>query len=245
MIELKNLTFAYENSGEKVLKDLNLKIEDGEFLCVIGHSGCGKSTLIHLLAGLEKVQEGEILRDGKNMNQPGTDRAVVFQHYSLFPWMTVKKNVVFPTVKTGRFTKEEAGARAELFLDKVGMAEHGGKYPFQLSGGMRQRTSIARALAMDSDVLLLDEPFGALDYQNRGELQRLLQKLWLEDKKTVIFVTHDLDEAMLLATRIVFIKNGRADKDLRISERINQCCAKYLKYDDCKALRASLEAWFQ
>lgn len=125
------------------------------------------------------------------------------------------------------------------------MAENESKYPFQLSGGMRQRTSIARALSMDSDVLLLDEPFGALDYQNRGELQRLLQKLWLEDRKTVIFVTHDLEEAMLLATRIVFIKNGRVDKDICISERINQCCARSLKYDDCKALRASLEAWFQ
>lgn len=245
MIELKNVTFAYENSKEKVLKELNLKIEDGEFVCVVGHSGCGKSTLIHLLAGLEKVREGEILRNGKNMNQPGTDRAVVFQHYSLFPWMTVKKNVVFPTVKTGRFTKKEAEDRAELFLHKVGMAENESKYPFQLSGGMRQRTSIARALSMDYDVLLLDEPFGALDYQNRGELQRLLQKLWLEDRKTVIFVTHDLEEAMLLATRIVFIKNGRVDKDICISERINQCCARSLKYDDCKALRASLEAWFQ
>lgn len=245
MIEIKNLTFTYEDSNETVLKDFNLNINDGEFLCLIGHSGCGKSTLIHLLAGLLPMQQGKILKNNRVMESPGSDRAVVFQQYSLFPWMTVRKNVVFAAMKTGRFSKAQADERADLFLKKTELLEHQHKYPFQLSGGMRQRTAIAKALAMDSEVLLLDEPFGALDHQIRTELQQLLQQLWQEDKKTVVFVTHDLDEALILGTRIVFVKDGKVDKELYISERINECCAKTLKYEDCKALRASLEAWFK
>ena len=244
MIRIDHLNFTYENTGEQVLKDLNLTIRNGEFLCVIGHSGCGKSTLIHLLAGLENAPEGTLSRDGTPMLCPGCDRAVVFQQYSLFPWQTVRKNVVFSTMKTGRFTQAEAEARADEYLKKTGMYDSRDKYPFQLSGGMRQRTAIARALAMDADTLLLDEPFGALDPQNRSACQQLLRELWKESGKTIVFVTHDLDEALILGSRIVFLRGGRIARELELSERINCCCAAEQGLPDCRDLRTELEEWF-
>lgn len=173
MIEIKNLRYTYENSKETVIRDLTLTVQDGEFVCVLGHSGCGKSTLIHLLAGLLPLQSGSITRDGRNMNVPGMDRAVVFQQYSLFPWQTVRGNVLFAMKKSCRFGKEEMERRADLFLRKTGMENAQDKYPYQLSGGMRQRTAIARALASGAEVLLLDEPFGALDPAIRADLQKL------------------------------------------------------------------------
>lgn len=244
MIEMKNVRYSYENSRETVLEDLSLTVRDGEFLCVLGHSGCGKSTLIHLLAGLLPLQSGSITRDGRNMNVPGMDRAVVFQQYSLFPWQTVRKNVLFAMKKSRRFGKEEMEKRADLFLEKTGMSGAQDKYPFQLSGGMRQRTAIARALACGAEVLLLDEPFGALDPAIRSDLQKLLRGLWKEENKTVIFVTHDLDEALALGTRLVFLRNGRIEREMDISDRIHACCEESRGYADCKDLRASLEEWY-
>ena len=244
MITVNQLSFAYENSGEQVLTDLDLTIRTGEFLCVLGHSGCGKSTLIHLLAGLESAPAGSISRDGKAMTRPGCDRAVVFQQYSLFPWQTVRKNVIFSAQKTGRFTKEQACARADEFLKKTGLYEDRDKYPYQLSGGMRQRTAIARALAMDAETLLLDEPFGALDPQTRSACQQLLRGLWKESGKTVVFVTHDLDEALILGSRIVFLSGGRITREVELADRINCCCADDLGLPECRDLRADLEEWF-
>ncbi|MDO4408338.1 MAG: ABC transporter ATP-binding protein [Eubacteriales bacterium] len=244
MIEIKDLRYTYENSKETVIRDLTLTVQDGEFVCVLGHSGCGKSTLIHLLAGLLPLQSGSITRDGRNMNVPGMDRAVVFQQYSLFPWQTVRGNVLFAMKKSCRFGKEEMERRADLFLRKTGMENAQDKYPYQLSGGMRQRTAIARALASGAEVLLLDEPFGALDPAIRADLQKLLRKLWREEKKTVIFVTHDLDEALAMGTRIVFMRNGAIGREMEISERISECCAGSKGYSDCRELRASLEEWF-
>jgi ABC-type nitrate/sulfonate/bicarbonate transport system ATPase subunit len=172
------------------------------------------------------------------------DRAVVFQQYSLFPWQTVRGNVLFAMKKSCRYGKEEMERRADLFLRKTGMENAQDKYPYQLSGGMRQRTAIARALASGAEVLLLDEPFGALDPAIRADLQKLLRKLWREEKKTVIFVTHDLDEALAMGTRIVFMRNGAIGREMEISERISECCAGSKGYSDCRELRASLEEWF-
>lgn len=249
MIDVRNVYFQYDANNGYVLQNLNLEIADGEFLCVIGPSGCGKSTLIHLLAGLNNSYQGSISIGSSHqlqeMNGPGTDRAIVFQHGSLFPWMTVWKNVVFATMKTRRFSRKDAELRAKAFLEKTDMLSHKDKYPYQLSGGMQQRAAIAKALAMNSETLLLDEPFSALDAKIRKELQLLLHNLWRENKKTVVFVTHDLEEAMILGTRIVFLKNGNITKDQQISGRINECCAKALKYEDCKALRQEMEAWFE
>ncbi|NBH60353.1 ABC transporter ATP-binding protein [Anaerotruncus sp. 80] len=247
MIRFEHVDFTYPGGDSKVLSDLCLDIKDGEFLCVIGHSGCGKSTLLRLAAGLDRPQTGKIYIDEKELAGPSADRTIVFQQYSLFPWMTVKKNVLFAMKKTGRFSKEEMEQRAVYFLEKAGLSDAADKYPYQLSGGMRQRTAIARALAMDSPFLLLDEPFGALDTKIRKELQQLLHQLWEngEEKKTVIFVTHDLEEAMLMASRIVFIKDGKVAQEKYIDSQINSCCCDELGQVDCLSLKAELARWYE
>lgn len=184
MIELESVDFKYPGNSTNILEDFNLTVEDGEFLCVIGHSGCGKSTLLRLVAGLDLPQKGEIRIDGSPITGPGAERTIVFQQYSLFPWLTVKKNVPVCAEKVMENTvKRNANARAELFLEKTGLRDHMDKYPYQLSGGMRQRTAIARALALDSPFLLLDEPFGALDTKIRKELQTLLKDLWEKESR--------------------------------------------------------------
>jgi len=245
MINLRDINFIYPKSEYPVLNGLSLDVEDGEFLCIIGHSGCGKSTLLRLVAGLDAPSGGEILVDGKKVTGPSTDRAIVFQQYSLFPWLTVKENVVFAMKKTGRFSKSEAEERAVFFLNKAGLAQVHGSYPYQLSGGMRQRTAIARALAMDAPYLLLDEPFGALDTKIRKDLQRLLRDLWKETGKTVIFVTHDLEEAMIMGQRIVFLSDGKISREKRIDDSINCCCSDSLGRSDCMALKEELAGWYE
>ena len=245
MINLRDINFIYPKSEYPVLNGLSLDVEDGEFLCIIGHSGCGKSTLLRLVAGLDAPSEGEILVDGKKVTGPSTDRSIVFQQYSLFPWLTVKENVVFAMKKTGRFSKSEVEERAVFFLNKAGLAQVHGSYPYQLSGGMRQRTAIARALAMDAPYLLLDEPFGALDTKIRKDLQRLLRDLWKETGKTVIFVTHDLEEAMIMGQRIVFLSDGKISREKRIDDSINCCCSDSLGRSDCMALKEELAGWYE
>lgn len=209
-IDINSVSYCYRNNNEVylALEDIDLHVADGEFICLIGHSGCGKSTLLSLLAGLAVPDAGTVEVDGIRVTGPSTSRAMVFQHYSLFPWMKVVKNVAFSIRHAGqKMGRDEACARALEYLKEVGMADAANKYPFQLSGGMQQRVAIARALAMESDILLLDEPFGALDARNRQELQELLLDLWhnAEHRRTVVFVTHDLSEALLLADRIVFM----------------------------------------
>lgn len=209
-IDINGVSYCYRDNNEVylALEDIDLHVADGEFICLIGHSGCGKSTLLSLLAGLAVPDAGTVEVDGIRVTGPSTSRAMVFQHYSLFPWMKVVKNVAFSIRHAGqKMGRDEACARALEYLKEVGMADAANKYPFQLSGGMQQRVAIARALAMESDILLLDEPFGALDARNRQELQELLLDLWhnAEHRRTVVFVTHDLSEALLLADRIVFM----------------------------------------
>jgi len=209
-IDINSVSYCYRDNNEVylALEDIDLHVADGEFICLIGHSGCGKSTLLSLLAGLAVPDAGTVEVDGIRVTGPSTSRAMVFQHYSLFPWMKVVKNVAFSIRHAGqKMGRDEACARALEYLKEVGMADAANKYPFQLSGGMQQRVAIARALAMESDILLLDEPFGALDARNRQELQELLLDLWhnAEHRRTVVFVTHDLSEALLLADRIVFM----------------------------------------
>lgn len=209
-IDINGVSYCYRDNNEVylALEDIDLHVTDGEFICLIGHSGCGKSTLLSLLAGLAMPDAGTVEVDGIRVTGPSASRAMVFQHYSLFPWMKVVKNVAFSIRHAGqKMGRDEACARALEYLKEVGMADAANKYPFQLSGGMQQRVAIARALAMESDILLLDEPFGALDARNRQELQELLLDLWhnAEHRRTVVFVTHDLSEALLLADRIVFM----------------------------------------
>lgn len=219
---MADLSFSYPDSGRAVpvLNGMSLTIRRGEFVCLIGHSGCGKSTLLNILAGLLPVPAGKVSLAGVPLTGPGTDRAVVFQHYSLFPWMTAVQNVMFG-IRQARKKVDKAAIRdlAADFLRRVSMGDDMDKYPCHLSGGMQQRVALARALAMDADLLLLDEPFGALDAKRRVELQQLLEELWLRAKtpKTVLFVTHDMEEALVLADRILFMRDGRIGADLPIA----------------------------
>ena len=211
-IEIHDVFFDYVQNKSKfaALKEINLNIKEGEFICVLGSSGCGKSTLLSLLSGLNHAKSGEILLDGKKIEGPGTDRAVVFQQYSLFPWLTVKGNVLFGIKQSGRkLGRKERSELADKYVESVGLSGAKDRYPSQLSGGMKQRVAVARALALESDVLLLDEPFGAIDPKLRLELQELVSKLCTEHHKTVVFITHDVDEAILLADRIVVMEPGR------------------------------------
>lgn len=248
-IDIANVSYAYPESetGELALRDVNLTIENGEFLCLIGHSGCGKSTLLSLLAGLNAPSRGSISIDGRPIEGPSTKRAMVFQHYSLFPWMTAVKNVAFSIRRADRgAAKDEALVRAHGYLENVGMDCDAHKYPYQLSGGMQQRVALARALSMESEILLLDEPFGALDAKNRTELQELLIDLWshAEQKKTVVFVTHDLTEAVLLADRIAFMRPGRIEKVMPVDIGRPRSLAG-LEGDACyQRLRAELLSLF-
>lgn len=212
-IKIKDLNLVYESekASYEALKNINLEIKKGEFICIVGSSGCGKSTLLSVLAGLNNPTSGTVEINGLPVEGPGTDRAVVFQSYSLFPWMSALKNVAFAVYETSKkgkkISKKEALEIAKKYLHSVELDGFENKLPGELSGGMQQRVAIARAMACNPDILLMDEPFGALDAKIRENLQNLLLHLWRidEKKKTVVFVTHDLNEAELLADRIVFM----------------------------------------
>jgi NitT/TauT family transport system ATP-binding protein/sulfonate transport system ATP-binding protein len=178
----------------KALQRIDLAIADNDFLCILGPSGCGKSTLLRIVAGLESPSTGKVVLDGQPVERPGPDRGMVFQSYTLFPWLTVRENILFGTRST-------PGKTDSLIL-KVGLKGFENHYPKQLSGGMQQRTALARALANDPKILLLDEPFGALDNQTRALMQELLLGIWEADRKTVLFVTHDIEEAIFMANRV-------------------------------------------
>lgn len=247
-IEIHGLSYKYPgtSTASPALNDINLNIREGEFVCVLGHSGCGKTTLIGLLAGLIQPTSGSISLYGQPLTGPGTDRAIVFQHYSLFPWMTALQNVRFCLKKAQpALSKQQAAQIAENYLRQVGMWDARSKFPYQLSGGMKQRVAIARALAMDARILLLDEPFGALDAKKRYELQRLLEQLWLNDQKlkTVVFVTHDIEEAILLADRIIFMSPGAIAAELDIPfprPRDREQILRSASYDSLKQKLLSL-----
>jgi NitT/TauT family transport system ATP-binding protein len=204
IVEIKSLnkTFKSENQTLMALEDINLSIPRGKFVVLIGPSGCGKTTLINLIAGFEKPTSGSILLEGTPIVKPGPDRGFVFQDYALFPWKTVLGNVMFGLVNNG-WKKEEARDRAREFIQMVNLAGFEDVYPHTLSGGMRQRVSIARALAYDPKVLLMDEPFGALDAQTRKHMQKELANIWEKTHKTVIFITHSVIEAVYLADMVV------------------------------------------
>lgn len=218
-IKLEDVSYVYQD--QLALSKINIGIREGEFISIIGPSGCGKSTLLSLLSGLNPPLQGEIFLNGQEIEGVGLDRGVVFQHYSLFPWMDAKKNVVFGLRQIYKDkSKSQLEAVADRYLELVGLKEAAHKYPAQLSGGMQQRVAIARAFAMNPGILLMDEPFGAVDAKNRVLLQDLLLKLWDsgEEKKTVVFVTHDIDEAILLSDRIIVFSAGpgTVKKDIEV-----------------------------
>jgi nitrate/nitrite transport system ATP-binding protein len=212
-IEISLVTKTYDSQRGKytALENVDLQINSGEFVSLIGHSGCGKSTLLSLLAGLEKPSSGQVMLDGRPIAGPGPDRAVVFQNYSLLPWLTVFENVAEAIeASCPKLSAIEQRGRTESFLRAVGLWSHKDKRPSEISGGMKQRVAIARAFAIHPKVLLLDEPFGALDALTRASLQDKLNELWTMEKKseTVVMVTHDIDEALFLSDKIVVMTNG-------------------------------------
>ena len=210
-LTLRGVTKAFQSAKGKVtaLRDINLDIQRGEFITLIGHSGCGKSTLLNIIAGLAQATGGRVTLDGAPVTKPGPDRGVVFQNYSLLPWLTVRSNVftavdsVYPTK-----TLPDKNELVDNFLRKVGLYDHRDKKPGQISGGMKQRVAIARAFATHPKVLLLDEPFGALDALTRGTIQDELMTIVRDTQQTVFMITHDVDEAILLADRIILMTNG-------------------------------------
>ena len=208
ILEVKDVQkiFSTPKGDVTALKNINFKAHRREFVCVIGASGCGKSTLIRILAGLESASSGQVLLDGNPVSGPGPDRGMVFQGYTLFPWLTVKKNVMFGLRSQG-MTYATAESEALQWIDLVGLEKFADAYPDQLSGGMKQRVAIARALANKPRILLMDEPYGALDAQKRCKMQSYLLEIWHNIDITILFITHDLDEAIYLADRILVLKS--------------------------------------
>lgn len=203
-ITVTNVSKTFEGSERSVpaLLDINLSMERGDFVCLLGPSGCGKSTLLNAIAGFIQPSIGEVIVDGKPVTEPGPERGVVFQEYAIFPWMTVARNIAFGLEIKGA-SSGEIRERVDSLLDTLGLREFRDRFPKDLSGGMRQRVAIARLLAIDSPVMLMDEPFGALDALTRRTLQDELLRIWRESGKTILFVTHSIEEALYLANRIV------------------------------------------
>ncbi|MBD0346984.1 MAG: ABC transporter ATP-binding protein [Coleofasciculus sp. Co-bin14] len=211
-LEIENLVKSYPNpeGGELVVLDgINLTLREDEFISIIGHSGCGKSTLLKMVAGLEKQTSGSIRLDGKEIRKPGAERMMVFQHYSLLPWLTVQENVRLAVDEVlKKVSPIEKKQLVSEHLAMVNLTAAANKYPDEISGGMKQRVGIARALAIRPKMLLMDEPFGALDALTRGKLQRQVLDIWEHNPQTVMMITHDVDEALYMSDRIVMMTNG-------------------------------------
>jgi ABC-type nitrate/sulfonate/bicarbonate transport system ATPase subunit len=220
LIEGVSRTFAPTRRGgepTRALEPITLAVADNDFITILGPSGCGKSTLLRIVAGLDRATAGRVLLDGAAVAGPGSDRGMVFQSYTLFPWLTVADNIAFGLRERG-VAEAERGRMARDWCQRVGLSGFEQHYPKQLSGGMQQRTAIARVLANDPKIMLLDEPFGALDNQTRALMQETLLGIWEREKKTVLFVTHDIEESIFLASRVVVMsaRPGRIKADVAI-----------------------------
>jgi len=207
--------FDASNGTIEALRDINMTIEKGEFICVLGASGCGKSTLLRIIAGFEKATRGSVSVYGVDVDRPGPERGMVFQDYALFPWLTIRENINFGPRHRG-IPGPDVANLTDRFLAMVGLTAFADRYPHQLSGGMKQRVAIARVLANDTDILLMDEPFGALDALTRSKLQEELIDIWQSTKLTVIFVTHSVEEAVLLADQVIVMTAGPGRVDCQI-----------------------------
>ncbi|MGL5754100.1 MAG: ABC transporter ATP-binding protein SaoA [Paraclostridium sp.] len=216
-IENVNKTFINNKEENKVLENINLDINEGEFVSLLGPSGCGKTTLLTIIGGFQSCEEGRVLLNNKVVNKPGIDRAFVFQNYALFPWKTVKSNVEFP-MKQQKLPKDEREKKLKELFEISDLKGKEKMYPHQLSGGMKQRVAVIRALACNPEVLLMDEPLGAVDFQMRQNLQEELESIWIKNKITAIMVTHDVDEAVYMSDRVVVMSRdkGRILEDLKI-----------------------------
>ncbi|HEK8922095.1 TPA: ABC transporter ATP-binding protein [Clostridioides difficile] len=212
-----NKTFVNNRVHTKVLEDISMDIDDGQFVCLLGPSGCGKTTLLTIIGGFQKSERGDVFINDKRVKKPGIDRAFIFQNYALFPWKTIRGNVLFP-MKQQKIPKEK---REEMLEELLVMSDLKGKeklFPYQLSGGMKQRVAMIRALACNPEVLLMDEPLGAVDFQMRQNLQEELERIWIKKKITALMVTHDVDEAVYMSDRVIVMSRdkGRIIDDINI-----------------------------
>ena len=208
-LQIEGLAKTYPGSGEPVFDSVNFGIERGEFVCIIGHSGCGKTTILNVLAGLETASSGNVFMDGREVAGPSLERGVVFQGHALMPWLSVRRNIAFAVrSKWPDWTAAQVDAHVEKYVDMVGLSAAIDKKPSALSGGMKQRVGIARAFAIEPKMLLLDEPFGALDALTRGTIQDELLRICAQTHQTVFMITHDVDESILLADKILLMSNG-------------------------------------
>ena len=218
LLAVDQVTLRYGGAeGVLALDGTSLDVAPNEFCVIVGPSGCGKSTLLYLIAGLADVTSGRIMLGDRQVSEPGPDRGMVFQSYTLFPWLTVRDNIDYGPKRKGLPARQRAEI-VDHYLEQIGLAPFAGHYPSQLSGGMKQRVAIARALANDPALLLMDEPFGALDSQTRGSMQKLLLKIWEQAQKTVLFVTHDIDEALLLGDRVLVMtaRPGKIKAEIKV-----------------------------
>ena len=231
ILEVDNVTriFVSTHGRQVALENVSLKVHRREFVCVIGPSGCGKSTLIRIVAGLDDPTSGQVLLEGKPVSGPGSDRGMVFQGYTLFPWLTVKDNVTFGLKMAGA-SGTTAEREARQWIDLVGLSKFENAYPHQLSGGMKQRVAIARALANNPRILIMDEPFGALDAQTRCQMQAYLLQIWRQVDVTILFITHDLDEAIYLADRILVLgaHPGHVEELIEVAVPRPRCPTQFL-----------------
>ncbi len=236
--QLKNIGVSFGSASERseVLRDINLKMKLGDFVCVLGASGCGKTTLLRVLAGYQPPTTGSVMVSGKPHIKPDADVGVVFQRPNLFPWLTIAKNVEFGSKMQG-VSKRDRQKKVSYYLDMVGLIDAAKLLPHQISGGMQQRAAIARTLAADPKIVLMDEPFGALDALTRESMQSHLQDIWERTQKTIFFITHDVEEALLLSTRIVIMHTRPG----RIAKIIDNPFVHGLKQDSAASLRVKPE----
>lgn len=230
----KGVTKIYKGKKQDTLAidHVDFDILENEFVCIVGPSGCGKSTLLKMIGGLDDITDGKIILDNRELNGPGADRGMVFQSYSLFPWMSVEENIRFG-LKLKKMPKDEADQIVDKYLELIGLTQFRKSLPKELSGGMKQRVAIARALANSPEVLLMDEPFGALDPQTKANMQQLMRSIWQKERTTIIFITHDIEEAVFLATRVIVMsaRPGRIIDDVPV----------YLPYDRTLDLKDTAE----
>ncbi len=245
MLDIINVTKTFKKTnGEKfqAINNVNLDVDESEFVCIVGASGCGKTTTLKLISGLEVPTEGKIVLEGNEINGPSPERGVVFQEYTLFPWRSVLENVTIG-LEVKNISKRKRTETAKKYLEMVGLADYADAYPYELSGGMQQRVAIIRALAVNPKILLMDEPFGALDTRTRDFLQNELIRIWATERKTVLFVTHSISEAVFLADRIVVMKSrpGRIHDVIEIDgSRPRARTSKEFK-DYCTLIHSMLE----
>lgn len=223
----------HEGNRKPVLKNVSLQVKYGEFICILGHSGCGKSTLLNLIAGYIKPDRGLLTVNGNEIEGPSYERGVVFQEHALFPWYTVSQNIAFGPLVNGK-KKKEANEIAQKYISMVGLEGYEHSYPSSLSGGMKQRVGIARALANKPEILLMDEPLGALDALTRESMRQELLRIWMKLKPTIVFITHSIPEAVYLADRVIVINNGEVNLEVEIDmERPrNYKCQQFMYYSE-------------